>query len=243
MNALIISAFALGLFSSFHCIGMCGPIALAVPSSRTTWTGRTGDALLLNFGRIATYALLGLLFGMFGRGLRLAGLQQGISIALGAVILIGLLWPALMKGHVITGKLAMWTSGFRQVMARHLGRTSPTGLWSTGMLNGLLPCGLVYLALAGSLVQESPWQGSLFMISFGLGTIPALLAVRLGTAKLSMAKRALVRKLSPFLVAGMGVLFVLRGMGLGIPYISPVLYEVTTGVQPCHDTAVPVLPR
>ena len=239
MSAIAASAFALGLFSSLHCIGMCGPIALAVPSARLGWAGRTADALLLNAGRIATYALLGLLFGTFGRGLRLAGLQQGISIALGALILAGLLFPAVIKGQALTGQLAKWTAAPRREMARTLGRTSPAGLWSTGMLNGLLPCGLVYLALAGSLVQEAAWQGAAFMAAFGLGTVPALLAVRLGTARLSLARRALVRKASPFLVAGIGILFVLRGMGLGIPYLSPALHEVVVGTQPCHGTVVP----
>src|SRR5690606_22316345 len=114
MSAIAASAFALGLFSSVHCIGMCGPIALAVPSARLGWAGRTADALLLNAGRIATNALLGLLFGTFGRGLRLAGLQQGISIALGALILAGLLFPAVIKGQALTGQLAKWTAAPRR---------------------------------------------------------------------------------------------------------------------------------
>ena len=236
MNLILISAISLGLLSSFHCLGMCGPIAMAVPSRRTSWAGRTADGLLLNAGRISTYAFLGALFGIFGRGLQLAGLQQSISLALGVLILVGLLWPALIRGHVITGRLALLTGRAQHALARSLGRTSPLGLLSTGMLNGLLPCGLVYLALAASLMQDNAWRGAAFMAAFGLGTVPALLALRLGTSWFTGSTKAFLRRLSPYLVAAVGVLFVLRGMGLGIPYVSPMLHDVPTGVLTCHGS-------
>lgn len=234
MMALLLPAFTLGLLSSVHCVGMCGPIALAIPSARNSWPGRILDALLPNLGRTATYVLLGLLFGTFGRGLRIAGLQQGVSLALGLLIIAGLAWPRLVQGQVITGKLARWTSGLRQLMARSLGRTSPLGLWSTGMLNGLLPCGLVYLALAGALVQDSTLQGALFMLAFGMGTVPALFALRVGLANIGPAQRSFFRRLSPWMVAAMGVLLILRGAGMGIPYISPAMDGVMVSARACH---------
>ncbi|MGV9012335.1 MAG: sulfite exporter TauE/SafE family protein [Flavobacteriales bacterium] len=111
------------------------------------------------------------------------------------------------------------------------------------MLNGLLPCGLVYIALAAALMQDGPLASAAFMVAFGLGTWPALIAVRLGGSMIPNGKRALFRRFQPYLVAAMGLLFVLRGSGLGIPYVSPVLYDVSTGVQDCHSTAAPGVSR
>ncbi|MFZ1618122.1 MAG: sulfite exporter TauE/SafE family protein [Flavobacteriales bacterium] len=243
MIAMLIPAFLLGLMSSFHCVAMCGPIALAVPSRRHTAAGRMLDTLLLNSGRLLTYAALGGLFGIFGRGLHLAGLQQIVSIVMGLSVLGAIAWPAFIGGHKLTGRIAKWTSGAQRAMAKGLARTSPSGLFSTGMLNGLLPCGLVYIALAAALMQDGPLASSAFMVAFGLGTWPSLVAVRLGGAMMSNGKRALFHRFQPYLVAAMGLLFVLRGLGLGIPYVSPVLYEVSTGAQECHGTATPGVSR
>ncbi|MBP9159797.1 MAG: sulfite exporter TauE/SafE family protein [Flavobacteriales bacterium] len=234
MTALLIPAFLLGLMSSFHCVAMCGPIALAVPSRRHSPAGKMLDTLLLNSGRLLTYAALGGLFGIFGRGLHLAGLQQSVSLLMGLLVLAALVWPTVMGRHKLTGQIAVWTSGAQRIMAKGLARTSPAGLFTTGMLNGLLPCGLVYIALAAALLHDGPLQSAAFMVAFGLGTWPSLVALRLGVHSVSAGKRALFRRLQPWLVAGVGILFVVRGLGLGIPYISPVLGEVAVGVQTCH---------
>lgn len=235
MTAMLIPAFLLGLMSSFHCVAMCGPIALAVPSRRPSTVGKLLDTLLLNAGRLLTYGVIGSLFGLFGRGLHLAGLQQGISFLMGILVLAGLAWPAILGGHRLTGRVALWTSGAQRAMAKGLARTSPAGLFTTGMLNGLLPCGLVYIALAAALLHEGPWQSAVFMVAFGLGTWPALVALRLGVKSIHDGRRALFRRLQPWLVAGVGILFVVRGLGLGIPYVSPVLGGPGMSVQACHD--------
>lgn len=234
MIALLIPAFLLGLMSSFHCVAMCGPIALAVPSRRHSAAGKMLDTLLLNSGRLLTYAVLGALFGIFGRGLHLAGMQQGISFLMGILVLAGLAWPAIMGGQKITGRIAIWTSGAQRIMAKGLARTSPAGLFTTGLLNGLLPCGLVYIALAAALLHDGPLQSAAFMAAFGLGTWPALVALRLGVKSIHDSRRVMFRRLQPWLVAGVGILFVVRGLGLGIPYVSPVLGDVATEVQACH---------
>jgi sulfite exporter TauE/SafE len=118
-------------------------------------------------------------------------------------------------------------------MARNLRRTSPEGLMVTGLLNGLLPCGLVYLAIAGALVQDGAWNGALFMAAFGLGTWPALFAVRLGSTWITDHWRSALRRSQPYVFAIMGLLFILRGLGLGIPYVSPVIHDVPVGQQDC----------
>ncbi len=234
MIAYLGPALLLGALGSAHCVGMCGPIALAVPSSRSSWPGRAMDALLLNGGRVFTYALLGALFGTFGRGLHLAGLQQAVSIAMGVLMLGAVLMPAFFHKDIFTTASLGGLGKLRSALARNLRRTSPEGLFLTGLLNGLLPCGMVYFAVAGALVQDGALHGALFMAAFGLGTWPAMLAVRLGGGLVTGAWRSGMRKAAPFVFALLGVLFILRGMGLGIPYMSPALHEVPVGAQECH---------
>jgi hypothetical protein len=225
--------FLLGALGSAHCVGMCGPIVLAVPSARTSFLGRTGDGLLLNGGRVVTYALLGALFGVFGRGLHLAGLQQGVSLALGVIMLLALIVPALLRKDLFAGAVLASVGALRGAMARNLRRTSPEGLLLTGLLNGLLPCGLVYFAIAGALVQDGAWNGAVFMAAFGLGTWPALFAVRMGGAWITDHWRSALRRVQPYVFAIMGLLFILRGLGLGIPFVSPIIHEVPVGQQDC----------
>lgn len=234
MTAYLGPALLLGLLSSAHCVGMCGPIALAVPSVRHTWSGRSMDALLLNGGRVLTYALLGALFGTFGRGLHLAGLQQATSIGMGVLMLAAVLLPALFRKDMFAAAAIGGLGRLRSALARNLRRTAPEALLLTGMLNGLLPCGMVYFAVAGALVQDGALNGALFMAAFGLGTWPAMLAVRLGGGLITGAWRNGMRKAAPYVFALLGVLFILRGLNLGIPYVSPVLYEVPVGQQECH---------
>jgi uncharacterized protein len=234
MNALLITAFGLGLLASAHCVGMCGPLALAIPSPRDRFMHRLRSALLLNGGRVITYGLIGAGFGVFGRGLQLAGLQQVVSIAMGGMILLWLLMPSVIR----FGKLAQGPGTFvmhaQSVMARQLKRTSLEGLFFTGMLNGLLPCGMVYLALAGALAQDGWANGALFMVFFGLGTWPALVGLKVSGSYIGPGLRNAMRKVAPYAYAAMAVLFILRGLGLGIPYISPDLQVVAGVGQACH---------
>ena len=224
MTTALAPALVLGLVGSAHCIGMCGPLALAVPSTGRGWSGRLAGGFLLNGGRVVTYMLLGGLFGTFGRGLALAGVQQGVSIALGILILVGLIVPGLVNTGRLSRGPATLVMRLQGIMAGQLRRTSPGGLFVTGLLNGLLPCGLVYLAVAGALATDGALQGALFMAVFGIATWPALLAVRLGGGALSMRWRGQLRRAAPFVIGAIALLFILRGMGLGIPYVSPELH-------------------
>src|SRR6478736_1599442 len=164
---IFITAFITGLLGSFHCAGMCGPIALATPTIGTTRLEKTWGKLLYNFGRIVTYAVLGCLFGAFGLGLKLAGLQQSISIAAGVIIILSVL---------IQLKALQQINPFRFVKGDFIGKLFQTktyaALFAIGLLNGLLPCGFVYIGLLGSVATQQAWQGALFMTLFGLGTLP-----------------------------------------------------------------------
>lgn len=234
MNPLWLSALVLGAAGSAHCIGMCGPIALVTPSIGPGRGARALSTVLLNGGRLFTYMSLGLAFGGFGQGLRLAGLQQGVSILAGILLLIAALAPSMLERNVAQGRIALWLSRLRGTMARHLRRNSPEAIWTSGLLNGLLPCGLVYTAALGAATTGSATDGAVLMLLFGAGTIPALVAVRLGGSLLSDGWRGKLRRLSPVVIGAMGLLLILRGSRLDIPYVSPAVPMAAHAITDCR---------
>ncbi len=216
------TALMIGLVGSLHCIGMCGPIAISLPLGRKGWWHRTLGGLTYNFGRILTYGLLGAVFGLLGRGIEMAGLQQWASILIGVAMILSVLFPALFKGKVkleqfLFGYAGKMIGKFRKLFAIQ----SFPSLFLIGLLNGLLPCGLVYVAVAGALNTNSVAGGIGFMIVFGLGTLPVMLAIPLLGNLFGAGFRKKYRYLLSVLVVALGILFVLRGLSLGIPYVSP----------------------
>ncbi len=218
-----VSALTLGLAGSLHCLGMCGPIALALPRPATGtrlgfWTGR----LLYNLGRATTYAALGALFGGIGRSIYMAGWQQGLSIACGAAILLYLAGRYLGMGRFHADAVLMkGIAPVQRALARRLGGGSSRGLFGIGLLNGLLPCGLVYVALAGAAATGDARHGALYMALFGIGTAPLMFAAGIAGPALYARWRGRFQWVIPAGLAALAVLFILRGLNLGIPYISP----------------------
>ncbi|GAB3242105.1 sulfite exporter TauE/SafE family protein [Hymenobacter seoulensis] len=206
---------------------MCGAIALALPGRADAATNSAryvGGRLLYNLGRVTTYAALGAATGLLGQGLRLAGLQQSLSIASGVLILllVGLpprLADALGRGLGLHRPLA-WV---KNTLARLFQLHSWRALYLTGLLNGLLPCGLVYLALAGSLSAPGVAGAAAYMAAFGLGTLPLMLGLSLTGRLVPLPWRVRMRQAVPYVASGLAVLFIVRGLGLGIPYLSPQL--------------------
>ncbi len=223
-NLEFFSALALGFVGSIHCAGMCGPIAIALPLNNQTWLSRILGGLLYNFGRTITYGLLGAIVGLAGLGLALGGLQQWVSIILGTLMILAVLVPLLgSAGKKITGITDKITVHLKKPFIKLFRMRSYSSLFLIGLLNGFLPCGLVYIALAGALVMSHFYQGSLYMIFFGLGTIPMLLAISVAGNILSQKVRQKLSKIIPVFIILLGILFILRGLNLGIPYISPKL--------------------
>lgn len=218
----IISAIVLGLMGSFHCVGMCGPIAIALPLNNSNWFTRIFGSLLYNLGRAITYALMGAVFGILGEGLQLGGFQRWISILMGAIMVLAVVFPALFKG---SGKLDKYLYGYNARLKKRFGvlftQRSYSSLLIIGLLNGLLPCGLVYMALAGAIATGGVSSGALFMFIFGLGTLPMLLLLSLLGNVVSSSIKSKINKVIPYVIVVIGILFILRGMNLGIPFISP----------------------
>jgi uncharacterized protein len=222
MSPEIYAVFLVGLVGSLHCIGMCGPIAIALPvpdsSNLSFFTGR----ILYNLGRVVTYAFLGAVLGLVGSKIALAGAQQVVSIVLGVVIIIAVLLPQRYKNyfaqHPVIQKLA-------HPLKSNIGVLFKKGTFSAmfliGILNGFLPCGLVYVALAGAIASGDAISGAAVMILFGLGTIPAMFAASVFGKFINIGIRTKIRKAVPVLAVILGVIFILRGMNLGIPMLSP----------------------
>ncbi|HMN06907.1 MAG TPA: sulfite exporter TauE/SafE family protein [Flavobacteriales bacterium] len=234
MNTWLVAALAMGAAGSAHCIGMCGPIALAVPSPSNSRLSRWGSTLLLNSGRLATYLLLGAAVGTLGLGMRLAGLQKAVTIIGGSLLLVSVVLPGLLARFSPSGRMAMAIGRLRGLMARNLKRTAPEAIFLTGVLNGLLPCGLLYAALLGAATMSSPLEGALFMGAFGLGTWPALVALRMSAGLLGGKARAALRSVSPVLISIVAILMILRGLELGIPYVSPGPATMPFSGAECH---------
>lgn len=232
---LIGSAFVMGLAGSFHCIGMCGPLALALPVSHKNDLSRVTGGLLYNSGRIFSYSLLGLLFGSLGSFMFAAKWQSFLSITLGSLILIYLLFPKRWFHYSAKNSLSKPFVFLRQQLGKLFQEKKISSIFFIGVLNGYLPCGLVYLALASSVVAGNSLTGGMFMLFFGLGTLPMMFSVVFMGNYLSQSLRQKIRGSIPFLLFIMAVLLILRGMNLGIPFISPGINdEHQSHVAGCH---------
>ena len=236
MYVILISlatGLSIGFLGSFHCIGMCGPLALALPVHQYEGMRKYIGIFLYNIGRAVTYGLLGLGFGFIGNQFRLWGLQQVITIVAGVILLF-----FILSRFSFTSRI----SGLRklnELVQRTLGKLlsaakNPYALFPIGLLNGLLPCGLVYVAIAASLATMDTLHGVVLMFSFGLGTIPTMAGLMVFGHMISLKSRQKINKAVPYLIGMMAIMLILRGMNLGIPYLSPKLEKDSTEVSCCH---------
>ncbi len=222
MSPEILTAFFVGLFGSFHCIGMCGPIAIALPVPNSNNLSFVTGRLLYNLGRVVTYSFLGAVFGLLGSRLVISGFQQSISIVLGVAIVIAVLIPPMYKAKITQHKfIQKITLPLKSGISDLFKRGTFSAMFLIGILNGFLPCGLVYVALAGAIASGDAISGAAVMILFGLGTVPTMFAATIFGKFININIRRKITKLVPVFALVLGLLFILRGMGLGIPYISP----------------------
>ena len=213
-------AFVLGFVGSVHCAGMCGPLAISLPPSGRTATGFLTGRAAYNLGRIITYCFIGLIFGLIGKSFVLAGVQRLLSITIGVLLLTGLLASRKLLLLVPIGRLV---EGLKFMMGRILRQRSITSMIMLGVLNGLLPCGLVYVAAGAATMTGRVLDGVQFMLLFGLGTFPMMFLMGLTQKLFPAGLRLKLVKMVPLSIFLLAMLLILRGMALGIPYVSPVL--------------------
>lgn len=233
---MLFSALILGLLGSLHCVGMCGPIAFMLPVDRSNSFKKVSQISLYHFGRLVAYSIIGLVFGIVGKSLYIFGIQQQLSIIIGVLMIVLVLLPHKTIGKYNFSKpLYRIISKVKSSLGKALKKKTADTFLTIGFLNGFLPCGLVYMAVFGSVATGSLLEGSLYMVLFGLGTIPLMTsAIYLGKFLNSTIKQR-IQKAIPVFVVIIGLLFILRGLGLGIPYLSPApVVETAVSEIECH---------
>ena len=221
MPQLILAAFTMGLLGSFHCVGMCGPLALSLPLKDDSVWSKFSGGLLYNAGRIVTYSLFGLLFGVIGKSVALFGFQQWLSIILGVLIIFFIILPKRLSSFNNNNFVLNYFGKLRSSLGKLFSKKNYSSLFSIGLLNGLLPCGLVYMAAAGAVATGDIVNSISFMAFFGLGTLPMMWSIAFFGNYVGIGLRQKIRKAYPYMLMLMACLLILRGMGLGIPYVSP----------------------
>ncbi|MFN8283481.1 MAG: sulfite exporter TauE/SafE family protein [Chitinophagales bacterium] len=231
MWQVITAGFIIGIVGSFHCIGMCGPIALALPVYNKPRYQRLFFIMLYNIGRMIAYASIGVLFGFFGKQFFIGGYQRYLSIILGMLVLMYLFFTSQLSSKIYFSR---FTNFIQQTLGKLL--RSDKKLYTyffIGFLNGFLPCGLVYVAVAGATATGNVFNSALFMAVFGISTFPVMIAMSVLGKYISLKTRNYMRRLVPVFISVMAVLLILRGLNLGIPYVSPEIKATATGTHSC----------
>ena len=233
---MLVSAFILGLLGSLHCVGMCGPIALMLPVDHKNPVKKAVQTASYHIGRLFAYAIIGMVFGILGKSFSLFGLQQQLSIAVGILMILAVVLPnKRFENTKVSAFFYRFIGKIKQQLGASLKKKTADTFLTIGFLNGFLPCGLVYIAVFAALAAGSIPESSLYMVFFGLGTLPLMSVAIYAGAFLKGISRQKIQRLIPVFVVIIGVFFILRGMGLGIPYVSPKpVIEVVDAYIECH---------
>jgi len=233
---MLFSAFILGLLGSFHCVGMCGPIAFMLPVDRNNGMKKVFQIGIYHFGRLLAYSIIGLIFGLIGKSLFLFGFQQQLSIFIGILMILVVLIPQnIFNKYNFSKPIYNIISKVKSALGAAMKKKTMDTFLTIGFLNGFLPCGLVYMAVFAAIAGGNALNGSLYMAMFGLGTIPLMTTAIYFSHFLKGAARQNIQKAIPVFVIIIGVLFIIRGLGLGIPYLSPApVYDAVSSSIECH---------
>ncbi|MCX6180788.1 MAG: sulfite exporter TauE/SafE family protein [Bacteroidetes bacterium] len=228
---LLLTAILLGLASSLHCVGMCGPIVMSIPFLHFKKNKYFAMAIY-HTGRLFVYALLGIFSGSVGALMSLVGFEQWMSIIAGAFLVLIFFIPKIK--NAMEKKLASPVNKIQTSLGKYLFQPTYSSVTLMGMLNGILPCGMVYAALVAATAAGSTGESMLYMVFFGVGTLPLLLACTIGFSALGTQFKNQFRKWAPYGTLVIGLLFILRGLNLGVPYVSPHFEEKTKTMNCCH---------
>ncbi|WP_396188204.1 sulfite exporter TauE/SafE family protein [Flavobacterium sp.] len=233
---MLYSALIFGLISSLHCVGMCGPIAMMIPLDRNNPAKKVIQIMAYQIGRLSAYAVLGLVFGLLGRGFFMAGLQQQLSIFVGVMmILLAVVPENKLAQYNFSKPVYHLISKVKQQLGKQLKNKSLKSLYLIGLFNGFLPCGMVYAALFGAIAMNNLSLSIAYMALFGLGTIPLMVTVQHLVQFSQLKFKSQIQKMIPVIMVVIGILFIVRGLGLDIPYLSPSLLDLHVQAKAnCH---------
>ena len=210
-----ISGFLLGFAGSAHCVAMCGPLVVAMrggladPDSRAS---ARRAVVAYQAARVATYAGLGLLAGAIGESIAIRGFGRLLAIAAGIALLAGAVAPAVSGLRPLARLAGRLSGAAMRAVRRQRTRRPLAAAAGAGAVNGLLPCGLVYAALAIALASGSRSSAAAFMVAFGLGTMPAVSLIWAASGRLAPSGGRLARRLAPAAMALAGVILIVRGV-------------------------------
>lgn len=211
----------MGLLGSLHCAVMCGPLMLSLPLQKTSYLAGAFQLLAYQFGRVLVYTVMGILVGWIGSSFSVFASQEMLSLGIGIILILFVLlqWSGQYHQHIAALQFKLLTP-----ISKLMGKLFGKPFWGlfAGMLNALIPCGMVYLALSTALNTATIKGGASFMFLFGLGTTPLMLLISLGGIYLKKYIRFNTQKLVPWLMFFVGTLFILRSAELGIPFLSPI---------------------
>jgi sulfite exporter TauE/SafE len=194
---------------SLHCAGMCGPLVLMTPVVGHSRASRVASRVLYHLGRITTYALIGLLFGMIGKSIVFAGLQRWLSLVVGMLMLVILLAAIPLKAELTRIPVSI-----KALFGKFFRQRSYSSIFALGATNGLLPCGLVYMAATASIATGAIASAAVYMILFGMGTLPMLLAISFAGQRLNLVQFPILQKLAPFGAVVVALLLIVRAQPL-----------------------------
>jgi uncharacterized protein len=230
---LLSTALLVGFLGSFHCLGMCAPITWAIPDRSDNRKKWLRNKLIYNFGRIITYTFLGAIVGLVGEMFSFAGFQQWLSIIAGSTLIIGVFFFGGNIPEVAFFKpISIFMNWVKSKMSKLIMAKGWRSNISLGMVNGFLPCGLVYAALIGAISMGDLYGGAVYMTLFGLGTLPMMIAAAVIGKTAGVRFKSQIANFTPKFMVILGVLFILRGLNFGIPYISPKLTD-TNEIMNC----------
>jgi uncharacterized protein len=210
--AFYISALTIGFLGSFHCAGMCGPIALMLPQSAGSSVNLILSRTIYNAGRIFTYVILGTLFGLLGVAMALKGFQRELSVITGSLILLTIILHSINKNWFTIFNTTNAFHGYiRTGLKKLFAKKNRLSLFLIGVLNGLLPCGFVYLAIAGASSAGSVTGSAVYMLLFGLGTFPMMAAIALLANLFGQKFRKIFSRISVPVALALGVFLIYRG--------------------------------
>lgn len=236
MISVLTAGFFIGLAGSIHCVGMCGPIAAALPSAGERGAAYLFGRMLYHLGRSASYVLLGAAAGLAGQRFVVAGFQQEVSVAVGSLMVLTALLPGIMNRVWANVPIAYRVqAALKKAFGSAFRKRTRASLFAVGVVNGFLPCGLVYMAMAGASATGSIGEGMLLMAGFGIGTMPLLFGVSAAGSIVPLPVRRRLLRLAPVFVFVLGIILILRGLNLGIPMVSPKIPVQAAAAQapPC----------
>lgn len=201
-----------------HCIGMCGGIVVAYTSAKiepkSSWITQTNSHLAYNFGRVATYTIMGVFFGLLGKTIAFTPATKGILFLLTGVLMV-------LAGLSLIGNIKFLNSAefsisnnrwYQNSFRKLIASKSLGSFFLLGMLNGLIPCGLVYSFAIFAASTASPLWGAIVMAVFGLATVPALFFLGTATRFLQQGSlRGIMMKVAALLVILYGLVTLYKG--------------------------------